>query len=1090
MEHFPSLRAFQNAHRSLLQRYRVAEKVTPELQSELEQLLHLGSETGRILDSLSDQKAAQGLLDYWSTVLSREKSDGLGPLLKDFDPNAEPELADENCPYVGLRSVEENQSGSFFGRESLVRQMLDRLRDGNLLAVIGPPGSGRSSLVYGGLLPALSHGQLLGSEKWPVKRVMPPLIDHLAADGHDPTSVTIVDNCEDLFVSGSEHEQATFASDVMALVDKPGVRRIVVLILHSDYEQLLVRQQDLAARIKSANVEVTSPIAKDLREAIEAPAQLVGLKFDDYVVDSIVHDIVGERAAFTLLQFTMKRLWMRRTHNRITFKTLQDVGAGRKAVVRAAEAFYLELPPDRQQLLRPILVRLGSVADTVTTKWRTLVDASADPVEADNLLKELLQADLITVGGGPAGERVVRLVHDALKDWDILSEWIKKEADQLEYVRRLEEKAYEWARSGRSKYGLLSELEFLQAKERLSGPDGSGSGVSDDVRKFMEASRRRHRREVRNLRVVLTGFMIGNMIIAVLAVIAWRQWGEAARHRDLAVLQGDRAALQGELRRAGFFDAQMSALRKQLSSNDSRVGQLKLSAVVAKKENPARALALENQIQGVEAEKTTIRGQIEILAEDRNNAIAKIAADNMTRWNRDVDAHQREQIINKALQTVASDKLTPHSKFLIAMFAVAAIPQSDERLNTALRSAILGYPLRNQFSPPESQQVWAVAFNPANVRQAAVGDNRGRVWSWDPLSDSPAERFLAARGLVNGAARGVVNGLAYSADGGLLAAAFQDSGAMVWDVATREVRCPLEAHKATGKTYSVAFAPDGKTLAVAAGHSVQLWDISKQGCPALPQVFLQNDEIFSVAFSAFDNLLATASGDGVVAVWKRDSPAQPFLTLAKPSANPMYAVSFSPTGKLLVASSGANGQGYVWNVETSQQIVELPTQGGTIGQIAFSPDATLVVATASEKGTAFVSSVRTGMRLHQLGGGAGSPMFGATFSPDSKYLLTSNLDGVARLWDLGNNEVAANDREGLIALGAQKITDIKLTPDECDMLRAMEIPIFALADSGYEKERGFICPLPFLEPRPVGAKQSRVEKASKTAQGEDVAPSP
>ena len=107
------------------------------------------------------------------------------------------------------------------------------------------------------------------------------------------------------------------------------------------------------------------------------------------------------------------------------------------------------------------------------------------------------------------------------------------------------------------------------------------------------------------------------------------------------------------------------------------------------------------------------------------------------------------------------------------------------------------------------------------------------------------------------------------------------------------------------------------------------------------------------------------------------------------------------------------------------------------------------------------------MRLHELGGGGRSPMFGATFSSDSKYLLTGNLDGVARLWDVGKHEVAANDREGLIALGAHKISDIKLTPDECEMLRAVDIPIFALADRGYEKERGFICPLPFLEPRPV-----------------------
>jgi hypothetical protein len=95
-------------------------------------------------------------------------------------------------------------------------------------------------------------------------------------------------------------------------------------------------------------------------------------------------------------------------------------------------------------------------------------------------------------------------------------------------------------------------------------------------------------------------------------------------------------------------------------------------------------------------------------------------------------------------------------------------------------------------------------------------------------------------------------------------------------------------------------------------------------------------------------------------------------------------------------------------------------------------------------------------------------MFGAAFSPDSKFLLTGNLDGVARLWDLAKYEIAANDRDSLIAFAAQRFTNatMNLTKDECDKLRAMDIPILAFADQGYEKERGFICPLPFLGPRP------------------------
>jgi WD40 repeat protein len=1075
MEHFRSLREFQDAHRNLLQRYRAAGNVTPELQNEIEGLLRSGSETGRVLETLADQRAAQALLDYWFAVLPRDDDDRGGALLADFDPTTEPELADEDCPYVGLNAVQQN--GLFFGREQLVHDMLARLRDGNFLAVVGPYGSGRSSLVHAGLLPALAHGQLLGSETWPVMRATLPLSDHLGTAADHPTSVIVVDNCDDVFAVGKEQDQTAFADDVLALTDRPGVRRIVVLILRSDYEQMLARTApQLVERIKSSNVLVTSPSAKDLRDAIERPAQMVGLKFDEGVVDNIVHDIVGERSAFALLQFTMKQLWQRRTRSRITEKALQEIGAGRTALVRAAQAFYQGLPADRRELLRPMLVRLGSALHPGVATWRELVKASADPGAADDLLNALQKADLIVVsqhqGGANEGDdRVVRLVHEGLKDWDVLAEWIKQDKDQIETLRRLEGKAIEWARLGRKKDGLLSELEYFEAQRWLKSPEGSRIGASNDVRVLMEASRRRQRLEVRVLTAAAAGAAAAAALIAVLAFVSWTQ-------RNEATLQRDRAVLQGDLNRVNYIDARILRLKRDADLKLKFFLQLKRSQTKAELVNPTRAKDLVKQIVAGAEERERMLEQIEVLEKDQNSTIAKITDDSTRRWNHET-AGRRERIIGAALQTMTGDNtLSRQSRLRIALYAVAAIPQIDPRLNDALRNAILDYRLSNWFSPPGSEQVWAVAFHP-DGRHAAVGDELGEVWLWD-TSDGPKAipKELSA-------ASDIVNGLAFSGDGRLLAAAYRASGAVVWKLDGKDGEwCPLNRRRQpppvtrgvfvepiVGGTYGVAFAPDRRSLAVASGRTVRLWDVTTPECSELPQAFEHGDEVFSVSFSPDGQLLATASGDGAVSVWRLNDSSRPIRRFPAPRpspSNPMYAVSFSPTGKLVVASSGASGQGYVFDIETGRQ-TDLPTQGGTVGQIAFSSDGARVVATATPNGTAFVSDASTGKVLDRFGGGGENPMFGAAFSPDARSLLTGSLDGVASLWALDKYEVPANDRNALIEFGTQRLTSINLTPQECEKLRAIDIPLFAFADLDYKAERRFICPLPFLGPRPTSA---------------------
>jgi WD40 repeat protein len=334
----------------------------------------------------------------------------------------------------------------------------------------------------------------------------------------------------------------------------------------------------------------------------------------------------------------------------------------------------------------------------------------------------------------------------------------------------------------------------------------------------------------------------------------------------------------------------------------------------------------------------------------------------------------------------------------------------------------------------------------------------------------------------------VVNGLAFSPDGTKLAAAYRKSGAVVWNLATDKVLCSLghrpqpvvtrglpisgygSAVGSDANNYGVAFAPDGKTLAVAGERSVQLWDLYPEGCLPKSDPFLPNDDVFGVAFSRTGDLVAAASGDGKVTVW---NPNQPNKHERKFSNAAIYAVAFSPTDSAVVAASAADGRGYVWNIETDAQ-TELPEQTGRVGQIGFSPNGKWLVATATDKGEVIVVDPR-GNKLDQLGGSK-NPIFGVAFSPDSKFLLTGDLGGVASLWNIDADRGVSGDHEALIKLGAQHVESLDLTENECKVLREMQIPIFAQEVENFEKEESFLCPLSFLGDLPDVDMNDRVKK--------------
>ena len=339
---FPSFAALRAAHNALLKHHRQSGN-TPEILAEIETFIRRGQATGTLLDAEDHRWDSQGLLDYWSAVMYRSGHQPPEATLDEFDPTLAPELPDALCPYVGLDAFREANHALFFGRERLVKEMVSLLEKNRLLAVVGPSGSGRSSLVRAGLLPALKAGALPGSQEWHYYPPMVPgstplanlirliqpkdagedemLQHHIRRFKQDPDhlsqwigetqvpTVLVIDQFEELFtLCDDDQVRQAFIDNLLGLIQSSEVRHVVILTMRTDLESQMARLPAFQPLFEQARVRVTPMSASELRQVIEKPAEKVGLKFEGGVIEALLRDILGEPAALPLLQFTLLEL--------------------------------------------------------------------------------------------------------------------------------------------------------------------------------------------------------------------------------------------------------------------------------------------------------------------------------------------------------------------------------------------------------------------------------------------------------------------------------------------------------------------------------------------------------------------------------------------------------------------------------------------------------------------------------------------------------------------------------------------------------------------------------------------------------------
>ena len=235
------------------------------------------------------------------------------------------------CPYKGLARFEASDADNFFGRERLVAELVARVSEASLVTVVGPSGSGKSSLLRAGLLPALAAGVLAGAEPWRTVALCPGAhpTEELAAALHSvpaggPRAV-LVDQFEETFTLGAgPDEQVEFIDRLLALSHEPSTT--VVLAVRADHLGRCAAHAELATQLAGNDVLVGPMRDSELRRTVELPAQRAGLEIEAGLVEVIVGDVAGRAGALPLLSTALAETWERREGRRLTLAGYRAAG--------------------------------------------------------------------------------------------------------------------------------------------------------------------------------------------------------------------------------------------------------------------------------------------------------------------------------------------------------------------------------------------------------------------------------------------------------------------------------------------------------------------------------------------------------------------------------------------------------------------------------------------------------------------------------------------------------------------------------------------------------------------------------------------
>lgn len=981
-------------------------------------------------------------------------------------------------PYKGLRAFQSADNQDFFGREKVTEKLLKRLEEihefGRFLAVIGPSGSGKSSLIKAGLIPALWRGELSGSEKWFIVEMLPgahPLdeleiaLTRVAASQsgslHEQLSrdrrglirtaqlilpndgselVLVIDQFEELFTLLEDEATRVYFLDLLyTAVIEPRSRVRIIITLRADFYDRPLHYADFGELVRSRMETVLPLSAQELERAISKPSERVGASFEPGLVATIVAEVNYQSGALPLLQYALTELFEQRNGRMLTREAYDAIGGSVGALARRADEVHLDFDDAGQEAARQMFLRLVTLGEGVEDTRRRvtrseLLAIAPDADVMDEVIDTYVDHRLLSLDNDPGTRSpTVEVAHEAiLRAWERLRNWLNESRDEIKHQRQLSTMATEWHDSKHDNSFLargarLAQFEKWIADTQLALTPAEQAYFDASIsHRALEAKaeieRQIHvkileRRSVRFLHALVAVFGLAAFITSILSVVVINE-----RNRTDAALSGEKEA-------RSIVEVNLLALRELALVNGAQ------AAYANDDLDTARTLSLaanngenaSSQSQWILADTAYAPGTSRVYSDELYNydwSAATLSPDRRYMLTRSYSINQELVIWDLDAGDVIGVFPTAPSVLTDTITVISFRPtphvQDWQLLIGSDNGTVTLWNYERQqplLTFTAGSPVWTADFSPDGAHIAAGSDD-GTLRLWDVNSGDLLYTLVSHMT--------PLTALTFSPDGTRLLSASEDGKVMLWDVTSGNM---LQEFDTRPRPIRLAFSPDANRFLVSTftPFIMSLWDI-QTGSEV--RTFRRVGPIGWPFFSRDGQSVFSSEGN-FITFWDINT-GEVRLSL---TGHTHAVVGIFPTvDESQILSVSTDGTIREWNLHNGAEIARTQSLFPYLvmdGQI--SPDGqTFAVAAGGSTvrdlpGLVVLYDTVTGTEMRRFGVGGvahtASPS-SVRFNPDGQTILSADWSGEIKLWDMTNGALLWSV-EGVTSA----VNSVEFTPD-------------------------------------------------------------